>query len=336
MGVLTIGKSGRAVRKIQEFLNQLGYSLANDGEFGVSLEAAVKDFQATHGMEVTGQVDRTTKVTIKRAARNAEKGYKRPTERTTVALVEAITPHLDEPDIDEDLLKPITSLERNNLYGGKKFNTLAEAHTYYNTLLALGIPEDKKQSVLADFRRFAILSVFGSSPTVSEIDKLKSTIDKEAWLQPEANDVYMNYYVKDSPNWFSEMIRVNGTPYFYTVKKRDGSTQYSLEIKVVRNLASSLAYSGSIAAVKSESAINVEIYKAELQGYRWAEDKSSAMIATLEKGKNTISVKSTGIMSGYHVGNHTNTKAQDAEFSEQNCIQAALQCFILEYTKILR
>ena len=80
MPTLTIGKTGRAVRKVQEFLNKLGYEITADGDFGAKTEAAVKDFQENNGMEVTGYVDRDTKQAIKRAAKRGDVPQKRPAE----------------------------------------------------------------------------------------------------------------------------------------------------------------------------------------------------------------------------------------------------------------
>jgi peptidoglycan hydrolase-like protein with peptidoglycan-binding domain len=335
MGTLTIGKSGRAVRRVQEFLNKLGYGLNANGEFDSTTEAAVKDFQTLHGLEANGFVDRHTKQLIKRAAKSSDTPHKRPSDRSVSALIEIVTPKLDEPDIDEEFLKPITPVERNSLYGGKKFSSMSEAFAYYQTLQTADIPADKKPSVLADFKRFAILSVFGPAPSVAEIEKMKDLIAREAWLQPEGTDVYMNYYTKDSPNWFADMVRANGVPYYYTVKRKDANS-FSLEIKVIRNLAANLAYSGTILTSKTDTAITASILRSDLQGYRWVDDKNSALVAVLEKGKSTVMLKSTGSMTALHSGNHSNNKAQDAEFSEQNCIQAALQCFIIEYNKALK
>jgi peptidoglycan hydrolase-like protein with peptidoglycan-binding domain len=335
MATLSIGKSGRAVRKIQEFLNKLGYGLNASGEFDAATETAVKDFQSMNGIDATGFVDRSTKSAIKRAAKSSDAPRKRPAERTVAALIELVTPHLDEPDIDEDFLKPISATDRNNIYGSKKFGTFSEAFAFYQTLQSMEIPADKKPSVLADFKRFAILSIIGSAPSVSEIEKIKATLAKETWLLPEGEDVYMNYYIKDSPNWFTETVRANGAMYFCTVKRKDAAS-FSLDIKVVRNGASNMSYSGTIGVSKNDTSITASIFKSELKGYAWAEDRASALAATLEKGKNVISLKSVGAMSTFHAGTHTNNKAQDAEFSEQNCIEAALNCFVVEYNKILK
>ncbi|MBL8601388.1 MAG: peptidoglycan-binding protein [Myxococcales bacterium] len=50
------GSKGRAVRALQEALNEAGYSLDVDGDFGDGTDAAVRDFQSSNELDVDGVV----------------------------------------------------------------------------------------------------------------------------------------------------------------------------------------------------------------------------------------------------------------------------------------
>lgn len=56
MPVLQKGAKGDAVKQLQERLNELGASLEIDGSFGPATLAAVKDFQASRGLDADGSV----------------------------------------------------------------------------------------------------------------------------------------------------------------------------------------------------------------------------------------------------------------------------------------
>jgi peptidoglycan hydrolase-like protein with peptidoglycan-binding domain len=57
---LRLGANGAAVTSVQKLLNKKGAHLATDGDFGPKTQAALKHFQKTHGLRVTGAVDHTT------------------------------------------------------------------------------------------------------------------------------------------------------------------------------------------------------------------------------------------------------------------------------------
>jgi hypothetical protein len=54
------GCKGGAVRRLQTWLSDLGYSISVDGDFGAKTEAAVKQFQTDHGLEADGIVGKQT------------------------------------------------------------------------------------------------------------------------------------------------------------------------------------------------------------------------------------------------------------------------------------
>lgn len=55
-----IGAQGASVRQIQQRLDENGARLAVDGKFGNQTDAAVRAFQASHGLQVDGIVGRDT------------------------------------------------------------------------------------------------------------------------------------------------------------------------------------------------------------------------------------------------------------------------------------
>jgi len=55
-GLLTQGETGKAVRRLQERLVRHGYGVVVDGDFGPATAAAVRGFQADHGLTVDGAV----------------------------------------------------------------------------------------------------------------------------------------------------------------------------------------------------------------------------------------------------------------------------------------
>lgn len=58
--IIQKGDRGNLVRKIQEGLKNVGFTIAVDGSFGNGTAAIVKEFQTTHGIQATGIVDKAT------------------------------------------------------------------------------------------------------------------------------------------------------------------------------------------------------------------------------------------------------------------------------------
>lgn len=52
---LSKGSTGKEVKKLQEMLNEIGFNLVVDGEFGPKTDAAVKRFQTKYGLVVDGE-----------------------------------------------------------------------------------------------------------------------------------------------------------------------------------------------------------------------------------------------------------------------------------------
>ena len=68
------GSKGEEVKKLQKRLNELGYGLTVDGDFGQKTENAVKDFQGNNGLSVDGVVGEKTwkKLNSKNAVGNGK------------------------------------------------------------------------------------------------------------------------------------------------------------------------------------------------------------------------------------------------------------------------
>lgn len=60
MPLIKNGSKGDAVRKLQEMLNDKGYKLSVDSDFGPATESAVKAYQRDHGLTVDGEVGEKT------------------------------------------------------------------------------------------------------------------------------------------------------------------------------------------------------------------------------------------------------------------------------------
>ncbi|MCR5559542.1 MAG: peptidoglycan-binding protein [Schwartzia sp.] len=56
----SVGDQGNDVAEIQGALADLGFDVVADGDYGPGTVAAVKEFQASHGMNVDGQVGPAT------------------------------------------------------------------------------------------------------------------------------------------------------------------------------------------------------------------------------------------------------------------------------------
>lgn len=60
-----VGDCGDGVKEVQDALNyKLGITLVSDGLFGPATEAAVRDFQLSVGLPVTGMVDTSTWIAL--------------------------------------------------------------------------------------------------------------------------------------------------------------------------------------------------------------------------------------------------------------------------------
>ena len=68
--VLSPGSSGEAVSQLQQMLQQLGYSVSPDGQYGLSTTNAVRQFQADYGLKVDGVAGEDTQLLLSQMVMN--------------------------------------------------------------------------------------------------------------------------------------------------------------------------------------------------------------------------------------------------------------------------
>ncbi len=102
---LKLGSTGSEVRKMQQRLKELGYLTGSvDGDFGEATEAAVKAFQARHGLTVDGKageytLDKLYSSSAKKAVATATpKPTATPTPRVTATPKPTATPKAEDLD----------------------------------------------------------------------------------------------------------------------------------------------------------------------------------------------------------------------------------------------
>lgn len=64
--ILRKGSTGKEVKKLQEMLNEIGFNLVVDGEFGYKTDAAVKQFQTKYGLVVDGEYGAKSKAKLEK------------------------------------------------------------------------------------------------------------------------------------------------------------------------------------------------------------------------------------------------------------------------------
>lgn len=72
---ISLNDTGATVKKIQEMLQSLGYSITADGIFGLKTYAAVRDFQAKNKLTADGIVGPKTLVVLEKATSNSNGSY---------------------------------------------------------------------------------------------------------------------------------------------------------------------------------------------------------------------------------------------------------------------
>ena len=96
--LLQLGDTGPDVEKLQQYLIKAGERLPKygaDGDFGKETEAAVRSFQAKHGLAVDGTVGPKTKAKLEAAANTANRPYpghmikKGSTDTNNIKLIQA-------------------------------------------------------------------------------------------------------------------------------------------------------------------------------------------------------------------------------------------------------
>jgi len=133
--ILKRGSKGDEVKKLQEFLNHLGYDLEEDGVYGPKTEAAVKDFQKKNDLDADGVVGAQTGPMIenkgKEASRSKKKAEFTKKKKGTMNTLEA------NPDFTKDSKKTDSGKKEDT--GSKK-----ELKTEFNPGKGAASKEEKK------------------------------------------------------------------------------------------------------------------------------------------------------------------------------------------------
>lgn len=80
---LSYGSSGEDVKKLQNALNSVGYSLDVDGQFGPKTQAAVKDYQSKNNLTVDGIAGEKTWGSLNSKLSSGKKESKNPSSKKT-------------------------------------------------------------------------------------------------------------------------------------------------------------------------------------------------------------------------------------------------------------
>lgn len=78
--VLAIGSQGQAVHELQALLDQAGYPVTPDGDFGMATEGKLKHFQKDHKLPITGVLDVKTRDQLKETAAKKIRGVEQRIE----------------------------------------------------------------------------------------------------------------------------------------------------------------------------------------------------------------------------------------------------------------
>lgn len=134
MASLQYGSSGSQVKKMQDWLGQLGYDAGTDGIYGANSQSAVKQFQQDYGLEGTGVFDQNTlnklfdvrggnaqKVNNGQGTPSTNNGVVPDAGSTGTPSTGANTPSTSKPQYDPQYgVRPETQQQLDALAGGYK------------------------------------------------------------------------------------------------------------------------------------------------------------------------------------------------------------------------
>ena len=111
---ISYGSSGSDVKKLQQALNDKGYSLQVDGQFGSKTQAAVKDYQKKNGLQVDGIVGEKTwgSLNTRATSANTATAAAKP-QTTTTALTATPRPEYEKSQAVQSAEKALGEWEGN-------------------------------------------------------------------------------------------------------------------------------------------------------------------------------------------------------------------------------
>ncbi|MED4014562.1 C39 family peptidase [Sutcliffiella cohnii] len=142
---LKLWDKGEEVEEIQSLLNKFGYSLQEDGEFGLQMKDAVEDFQTNLSLEATGSVDYATykKLVITEASNLAD---------------DYLVSLQDKRTMQETFIPIPTLIQTPELPNGCEITSLTTILNYYGYGVSKTVMSDnylpKKPFTFTDGKRF--------------------------------------------------------------------------------------------------------------------------------------------------------------------------------------
>ncbi|AFM05430.1 Sel1 repeat protein [Bernardetia litoralis DSM 6794] len=209
--------------------------------------------------------------------------------------------------------------------------------------------EPRKNALLKRAKIKVLEDIYGSSPTIKQIEELNKTIPRYSWLAPQGREWAVGLK-GNSDSWFTGIVEVNKTrtQYFYEVKRFGDSDRFLMEIKSIKNNKSNNAYSTNIEVEKilkkgSESGdvegYNVTIFGAKYQTYGWKQSKTDFFRVVCKPSDGKLE---NAICTGYMAINRDKSHSDDfvrkhniSSNSQKDSIRAVVRYFILEMHKNL-
>ncbi len=204
--------------------------------------------------------------------------------------------------------------------------------------------EPRKNALLKRAKVKVLEDIYGSSPTIKQIEELNKTVPMYSWLAPEGREWAVGLK-GNSDSWFTGIIDVSktNTQYFYEIKRFGDSDRFLMEIKSIRNNQSNNAYSTNLEVEKivkegSESGevegYNVTIFGAKYQTYGWKQSKTDFFRVICKPNTDKLSnAVCTGYMSVNRDTSHPDNFVRDhnvSSNSQKDSIRAVVRYFILE------
>jgi hypothetical protein len=235
-----------------------------------------------------------------------------------------------------------------NLEEGRKFiESLSKRNDLDPELVAKSRWE--KQSTKQEPRKNALLKrakvkvledIYGSSPSIKQIEELTATIPRYYWLVPEGREWVVGLK-GNSDSWFTGIVDVSktSTQYFYEVKRFGDSDRFLMEIKSIRNNQSNNAYSTNIEVEKmtngtTTEGYNITIFGAKYQTYGWKQSKTDFFRVICKPSDSKLE---NAVCTGYMAINRDKSFSEDflrkhnvSSNSQKDAIRAVVRYFILE------
>ncbi|MCU0448920.1 MAG: peptidoglycan-binding protein [Bernardetiaceae bacterium] len=349
METIKVGSAGKDVTRVQQYLITLGYQLVLDQKFGPEDEKAVRDFQSSYFLPVTGMVDDYLFRVLRTLARDTEDGDfvpKVPTNAVATLPPVPLTPNLAVRELQKigttnRTTAPAVTQTATNV-AAKGYTSLAAGKPDFDALVKANLPAAQKSQLIAALKKKVIWDVYGKAYK-TDIDALPNLLrTQHPWLLPEGMEAHMQLTL-DSENVFNDGFYRRNVYYNYAVERQPNSDTARLVIKAVKNNMSNLVYNSSLKyTVLPNNQIDVDIFLSRNVGYTWQESRADYLQSLFTADRDTITPTPVGSFSALRDPNHGYNPADVVkkvvarDFSVKNAIKTAVRYFILDYNKALK